>query len=182
MGDFAVGLLPDFGSGAFVMGFAVAQIIVLIAPKRVWDFGAESARDAIIGALIFGFDVGGANDDFGAEGLEHIHFFLALLVGRGENTAIAAHASDEREAHSGIAGGTFDDGATGFEQAIFLGIVDHFDSHPVLDGVAGIEGFDFGEYEGGDFGGQFVDFDEGGIADGFEDIFLIIHIKSTDFK
>ena len=44
VGDAALSLFPDFGSGRLVVRLAVAQVVVLIGEKAVGDFGVQPAR------------------------------------------------------------------------------------------------------------------------------------------
>ena len=142
----AVGLLPDLGTGLLVVRLRVRQVVVLVRFPRVRHFALEPRRHRVVRARILRIDVGRADDHFGAERLQRVDFLLRLLVGGGEDAAVALDDGGDGEAHAGIAGGAFDDRAAGLEQARLLGVLDHLDRHPVLDRVAGIEGLDLGEH------------------------------------
>ena len=121
------------------MGFGIHGIVILIGIIGIGNFAREFFRDGVVAARIFGLDGGGADDDFGAERLQQIDFFLGLLVGDGENHFVTANRGDERQAHAGIAGSAFDDGAAGLEQALFFGLVNHGDADAVFHRAAGID-------------------------------------------
>src|SRR5579862_274868 len=139
VGDLAFAVFPDFRAGGLVVGFRVHRVVVLIGIKRIGNFTREFFGDGIITAGIFGFDSGGADNDFGAQGFEQIHFFLGLLVGDGENHLVAADGSNESKAHSGVAGSAFNDGAAGLEQAALFRVVNHGDADAVFHRAAGID-------------------------------------------
>ena len=136
-------VFPNFRAGGLVVGFGVRGIVVLVRIVGVGNFARQFFGDAVIAARIFGLDGGGANDHFGAEGLQQIHFFLGLLVGGGEDALVAADGGDQRQAHAGVAASAFDDGAAGLEQAFLFGIVNHGDADAVFHGAAGIQHFGF---------------------------------------
>jgi hypothetical protein len=122
-----------------------------------------------------GFDVGGTNDHFGAQGLEDIDLFLGLLVGRGENTFISFDYGCQGQSHAGITGGAFDDGATGLQFAFLFGYFHHFEGHTVFGGVAGIKIFYLRQYGTGQFFGYFIQPDQGSMPDCFQNIAFDIH-------
>ena len=122
-----------------VVRFGIHGIVVLIGIIGIGNFAREFFRDGIVAARIVRLDGGGADDHFGAERLQQIDFFLGLLVGDGENHFVAAHRGDQRQAHAGIAGSAFDDGAAGLEQAFFFGVVNHGDADAVFHRAAGID-------------------------------------------
>ena len=106
----------------------------------------EPAGYGIIAPGILGFYVGRAYDDFGADCFEDVGLFFGLFVRGGENAFIAFDDGSECQAHAGIAGCAFYDGATGFEFAFLLCYFYHFEGHTVLDRVTRVEIVDFGKY------------------------------------
>ena len=108
-----------------IVRFRIHRVFVLIGIKGIGNFAREFCGDGIVAARIFGFDGGGADDHFGAEGFEQIDFFARLFVGDGEDDFVAAHAGDERQAQAGVAGSAFDDRAAGLEFAGAFGFFDH---------------------------------------------------------
>src|SRR5208282_5598070 len=115
--NLALGVFPDFGAGGLVVRFGIGGIVVLIGVIRIGDFTGQLFRDAVIAARIFGLNSGGANDHFGAQGLEQVNFFLGLFVRRCENTFVTAHGGHQSQPHAGVAACAFDDGATGLQKA-----------------------------------------------------------------
>ena len=126
VGDFPVGLAPYFGAGSFEMGLPVRQVVVLVAPVAVGGFLAQLLCHGVIGAGIIGGDISRTNDHLGPYGPEDIHFFLRLLVGGGEDTAVALHGCCQGEAHPCIAGSTLDDGPSRCQLARCFGVFYHF--------------------------------------------------------
>src|SRR5580700_12075430 len=126
------------------MSFRIHGIVVLIGIEGIGNFAREFFGDGIVAARIIGFDGGGADDDFGAEGFEEIDFLLGLLVGDGEYHLVAADRGDQSQTHAGIAARAFNDGAAGFEEAALFGVVNHGDADTVFHRAAriGVVGFD----------------------------------------
>src|SRR6267143_790737 len=141
--DFSFAVFPNFRARRLVVRFRIHWIVVLIGVVRIGNFTSELFCHGIITARIFRLDGRGANDDFGAERFQEIHFFLGLLVRGGENTFITAHGRNKRQPHAGIAGSSFDNRAAWFQQALLLGFVNHGDADAVLHGAAGIGKFRF---------------------------------------
>src|SRR5262249_31939441 len=137
-GDLAFGVVPDFRARGFVVGLRVHRIFVLIRVVGIGNFAREFFGDGVIAARILGFDGSGADDDFGAKGFQQIDFFAGLLIVDGEDDFVATRDGDEGEAHAGIAGGAFDDGAAGFQNATALGVVNHPFADAVFHRAAGI--------------------------------------------
>ena len=72
VGDAAVGLLPDLGSGLLVVRLRVRQVVVLVRLPGVRHFALEPRRHRVVRARILGIDVGRADDDLGAERLQRV--------------------------------------------------------------------------------------------------------------
>lgn len=171
MGDFAFGVFPQFGAGGVVVGVRVHGIFILIGIEGVGNFAGEFLGDGVVAARIVGLDGGGTDDDFGAEGFQEINFFAGLFVGDGEDDFVSAHGSDESEAHAGVAGSAFDDGAAGFEEAFALGFVNHPNADSVFYGAARVEVIGLDVDGRLDVFSEAIEADERGAADGFENVF-----------
>lgn len=169
--DFAFGVFPKLGAGGVVVSVGIHGIFILIRIKGVGNFAGEFFGDGVVAARVVGLDGGGTDDDFCAKGFEEINFFARLLVGDGEDDFVTAHGGDEGEAHAGVAGSAFDDGAAGFEEAFALGLVDHPDADAIFDGAAGVEVIGFDVDGRLNVFGEAVEADERGAADGFENVF-----------
>ena len=143
MGDFSFAVFPNFRAGGLVVRFRIHGIVVLIGVVGIGNFARKFFRDGIVAARIVRLDGGGTNDDFRAEGLEEIDFFLGLLIRGGENAFVTAHGGDQRQPHAGISGSAFDNRAAGFEQALFFGVINHGDADAVFHRAAGIGEFRF---------------------------------------
>ena len=168
--DPAVGLVPDLRAGLLVVGLGVRRVVVLVGLPAVRGLALEPRRHRVVRARILGLDVGGADDDLGAEGAQRVDLLLRLLVGGGEDAVVALDHRGDRQAHAGVARGALDDRAAGLEPAVALGVLDHLQRHPVLDRVAGVEGLDLGDDLGGDHApGDAVEPHHRRVADGVED-------------
>ncbi len=139
MRDFAFRVFPNLGAGGLVVRFWIGGIVVLIGIEGVGDFARQLFRHAVVAAGIFRLDGGGANNHFGAQCLKQVYFFFRLLIGGCEHALVAAHGRDQRQSHAGVAGGAFDDGAAGLQQAAFFGVVDHGDADAVFHRATGIQ-------------------------------------------
>ena len=102
MGDAALGLLPDFGTGRLVVRLAVAQVVVLVGEKAVGDFGVQPTRHRVVRIGMVRRHVGRADVNFGSEGAQHVHFFFGLLVAHRANEAVSFDDGCQREAHTGV--------------------------------------------------------------------------------
>ena len=60
-----------------VVRLGIHRIFVLIGVEGIGNFAGEFFGHGIVAARIVGFDRRGADDHFGAEGLQQIDFFLA---------------------------------------------------------------------------------------------------------
>ena len=95
---------------------------------------------------------------------------LLSLAGGREDAAIALHHAGNRQSHAGVAGGPLDDRAARLQQTGPLGVLDHPHRHPVLDRIAGIEGFELYQHGSVDHtAGDSIDADHRRIADDVED-------------
>src|SRR5258708_3192742 len=136
--DFAFAVFPDFRAGGAVVRLGIHGVLVLIRIIRIGNFASELFRDGIVAPRVLRLDGGGADNDFGAQGLEKIDFFLGLFVRGGEDALVAAHGGNQGKSHAGIAGGAFDNRAARFEEAFLFGVVNHGDADAVLHRAAGI--------------------------------------------
>ncbi len=170
--DFTFGLFPNLRPRRLVMRLAVAEVVVLVGEVGVGDLRIQTPRHRIVAVGVVGGHVGGADVDFCAERPQYIHFLLALLVAEGADEFVAFDNGCEREAHAGVAGGAFNDGAAGLEQTVFLGIFDHFQGHTVLGAVSGVEVFHFGVHGSGNAFHGFVQLDQWCTANGFQNVLV----------
>ena len=144
VGDLSFRVLPDFWARGEVMGRGIHGIVVLVRIVGIGYLAGEFFRHGIVTAGIVRLDRRGADNHFRAQRFQEVNFFLGLLIRDGENHLVAANGGNQRQPHSGIAGGAFDDGAAGLQQAFFLGVVDHGDADAVFHRAPWVEvvGFD----------------------------------------
>jgi hypothetical protein len=116
------------------------------SPSTSSGLPSRAAKTRNSTSAVFGIHVGRADDHFRAERSERVHLFLRLLVGRRENALVALYHGRDRQAHPGVAGCPLDNRAAGLQQSGALRVFNHLHRHPILDGVAGIEGLDLGEH------------------------------------
>src|SRR5207302_3205944 len=169
MRDLALRVLPDLGARGAIVGLGIHGVVVLIGVKGIGDFTGQFLGHGIVAARIIGLDGGGADNHFGTKALEEIDFLLRLFIGNCEDHLIAADGGDERQAHAGIAGGAFDDGAGGLEETLALGFVDHGNPDAVLDRTAGIQVIGFDVDLGFAVAGDTIEANDRRMTDGFED-------------
>ena len=103
---------------------------------------------------------------------------IVLTEGAKGMKGAIAKALELREANAGVAAGRLDDERAGLQLAGLFGGLDHGERDAVLHGTAGVERFDFHE----DFGAafvKFVDADERGAADFFEDVVCDVHGRGS---
>src|SRR4029077_19851238 len=143
MSDFAFSIFPNLRAGGLVVRFGIGRIVVLIGVERVGNFAGQLFRYAVIAAGIFRFDGGGTDNHFGAQGFQQVDFLFGLLIGSREHAFVTPYRRDQRQSHAGVAGGAFDDGAAGLQQAFFFGVIDHGDANAVFHGAAGIQHLGF---------------------------------------
>src|SRR5690606_27041996 len=130
----AVGLAVDLLAGEFLVGLDVPLAVVLVEVERAGGLVGDAFGDVDVVVGRVAGDVGGGDDDLGAEGAEAVDLLLAHLVGHGEDGLVALGCGGHGGAHAGVAAGVLDDGAAGLEQAVLLGLVDDVPRHAVLDG------------------------------------------------
>ena len=90
---------------------------------------------------------------------------------RHRATNCTSRGAHHRQRHAGIAGGRFDHGIAGLEQALGLGIENDGDREAVLDRAAGIERFDLGVERHISRRDALQAYDRG-MADGVENTFM----------
>jgi hypothetical protein len=105
----------------------------------------------------------------GAIGQHQAPALDAHAVGHDQDQRVALDRRHHRQADAGVARGRLDDGATGFQQAARLGVLDHGQRDAVLDRTARVGALgldpDFGRAE------QALHADVRRAADGGEDVF-----------
>ncbi len=139
---------------------------------------------AVFGGELFGFfdHAGtacgaGGDDDSGSEEAHELAALDGEGFGHGDDEGIAFGGADHGEADAGVAAGGFDYGLAGFEGALLFGVFDDSEGEAVFDGAEGVEGFDF-YVEVDAFGGEVVDADGGGVADGAQDV-VVFHLGGS---
>jgi hypothetical protein len=156
------------------MRLAVVEVVPLVGEQHavllgLAQFICETAADMLVVVRIaegqcWHFD------EFSAEQAQHVLLFLALRFRNHDDGAIAARGGDQRKADAGVAGGAFDNEATGLEIAALLRLKDHLLAGAVLHRLARIHELGLAENGAtGDFRGAFQ-FDERRVADGFDDV------------
>ena len=102
--------------------------------------------------------------EFGAEGRQEVPSFEAHRLRHREDHLVSFRSSDPGEADAGVSAGGFDDGGAFFQDAGLFGVPDHLQGDPVLDGPAGVEGFDL-EDEAGFLPFESADLQQGRASD-----------------
>ena len=146
VGDPALGLLPDLGTGLLVVGPRVVRVGVLVGLPGA-GLAGEPVGDVVVGVGVLGRHRRRADDDLGAVGLQHVALVLADLVGADEDALVPLGLRHHREPDPGVARRRFDDRAARLELARGLGGLDHPGRDAVLHRAAGVEVLDLGEHE-----------------------------------
>ena len=130
--DLPFAVLPNLRSRGEVVRLGIHRVVVLIRIIGIGNFAREFLCHRVVAARIFRLHCRGAHDDFRAQGLQQIHFFLRLLVRCCKHAFVAAHCRHQRQPHAGIPRGAFDDRAARFQQAAFFGVINHGHADAVL--------------------------------------------------
>ena len=151
MGDASIGVRPYLGPGRFIMGCLICRVVVLVQVYRTGNFFGKALRHGVVGPWILRGYVGRAYDHLGAQCPQNIQFFLALFVGGRKNTPVPTRHGSHCQRYACIAARTFDDGPSGPQQAVLLGVFDHGHTDAVLDRPARIEILQLGQHRTGPF-------------------------------
>ena len=173
MRDLPFRILPDFRTRGAVMGLRVHRIFVLVGIKRIGNLFPQLFRHRVVAARIVRLDGRGADNHFGAESLEQVHFFLRLLVRDSEDHLVAAHRRHQRQPQSGIARRAFDDRAAGLEQSFALGFIDHGNADAVLHRTARIQIVGLDVHFGLELSGHAVQPHQRRATNRFENVFAL---------
>jgi hypothetical protein len=147
--------------------------VVLIRQKRAL-LVADALGHLVVGAGVVGLDVGRADDDLAAVGLEERHLFLRDLVRRRADHPVPLQDRGHGQTDAGVARGGLDDRAPGLEQPFALGLLDHGDSDPVFDALARIEILELGG-ESRPPGAEPGELDQRRVPQGCEDVLVDLH-------
>ena len=143
--DLAAGLLPDLRRRDVVVRLRVRHVRVLIGLEAARDLLGEPRRDGVVRLGRVVVDRGRRDHDLGAVRAQHRDLLLAHLVGHDEDAAVALARRRDGEADAGVARGRLDDRPAGLELPLALGLLDHREADPVLDGSAGVQVLELGE-------------------------------------
>ena len=168
--DPLLGPFPQFRARRPDVGRRVRRVVVLVHVEGVGRLLRETARDLVVGARILGVHRRGADDDLRPQRPQDRDLLGTLLVRGREDAPVAARDGGEREAHAGVAARALDDRAAGRDLAPRLGILEHRDPDPVLDGAAGVEVLELREDGAGEVRGQAVHAHQRSPADRSEDV------------
>lgn len=130
--NFTASLIPDFGTSGLDVGATISNIVELVGPDGVFEaFGVSASLVVVVFRILKGDGRHGI--DFGAEQSQEIDLALGLGVGHVNDQLVALGAADVCQTDARVAGGTFDDSATGLQQAAFLGILDDIEGSAILN-------------------------------------------------
>ena len=104
----------------------------------------------------------GRQHQFCAVGFQQLLPFNAHRVGHYDDHLITHWNGHRRQTDAGIAGGGFDNCATGLQHAPSFRIPDHLQGHPVFHRAAGIKALQFCQDPGK--GVRYMQFQQGGVA------------------
>ena len=163
------------------MALAIGGVVELVGPDRTVRLGLRQLLGEAAGDLhvIVRVDVADGRhlDQRRAGEPQHVLLFLALRLRNDDHRAVAERVADEREADAGIAGGALDDDAAGPERPALLGIADDGERGAVLDRLAGVHELGLAEDLAAGFLRGALQFDQGGVADRFDDAVADSHVR-----
>ena len=169
--DRAVRVFPDLRTGGGFMDGGVRRVDELAGDEAAGDLRRQLIRfgDGTLHALgAFG------QDDLRAVGFEDVAALDAHGLGHREDGFIALGSRDGCEADAGVAGGRLDNDGALFQEALFLGVLDHRLRDTVLDASGRVEVFEFDEKGGLQV--QFLfdvgHFDQRGVTDELDSSFI----------
>jgi hypothetical protein len=106
---------------------------------------------------------------------QHVLLFLRLRVRHQDQRAEPARFADQCEADAGVARRAFDDEATGLDEAATLAVEHHVFRGAVLDRAARVQELGFAENGAARQLRRLPQLDEGGVADGVDEVLPNIH-------
>ncbi|MNM58602.1 hypothetical protein D3C81_698360 [compost metagenome] len=165
MGDGALGLLPDLGAGAVVVGDRVVAVGELVQHQAA-TFGLQ-----LLGQVTGAFHALflGHQDQLGAVGG---HGGLALgggVVGHDQDHLVALDRRRHGQGDTGVAGGGFDQGVAGLDLAAQFGAGDHRQRRAVLHRAGRIVTFELEQEGVAGFTSNALQANQGRIADAIGD-------------
>src|SRR5690625_7607552 len=98
---------------------------------RVGDLLAQSPGYRVITLRVIRLNIGWADNDFGTHRPEEIDLGLALFISSCKNTSISTNSCNQGKSHSGIARGSFDNGASRLQNALLFSGINHLHSNSV---------------------------------------------------
>ncbi len=156
--NLAVQFFPHFRAGGFYVGAAVGDIIELIGPDCAGFMGLRHFLGDALGHVDIVFRVGVGDRVYFAQvsagDPEHVFLFLGLRARDDDDGFVAARRRHKRQADTGVAGGAFDDHASGFQQAAFFRILDDIERGAVFHRAARIQEFRLAVYVAAGFLGR----------------------------
>ena len=132
MSNLSICIPPYLRAGGLIVRYRIRQVVVLVRIIGIFGFPSDPLGHRIIGARVLGRDRSRAHNDFGTDSTQNINLFPGLLVSQGKNTTITLGNRSKRQPHAGISGSPLNNRSPWLQVAPGLGILNHFDSHPVL--------------------------------------------------
>ncbi len=168
VGDPAVGLGPDLGTGGQFVGLGIVGVGVLVRPERSRGLAEHPLGRGVVRRRVVGGDGDGAHDDLTAVGPQQIDLLGCHLVGDDEDAVVAPLGGHDGEPDTGVARRGFDDRPARLQEPVAFRSVDHRDGRPVLDAPPGIGRLDLRHDRGGKPGADPTQANHGGVADQVE--------------
>src|SRR5690625_7551217 len=90
---------------------------------------AQTPGFRVITLRVIRLNIGWADNDFGTHRPEEIDLGLALFISSCKNTSISTNSCNQGKSHSGIAGGSFDNGTSRLQNALLFSGINHLHSN-----------------------------------------------------
>ena len=131
----------QLGAGALLVREGVGLVAVLVEHHPVGVLARDLLGDAhgLVGAA-----GGGRGDDLGAPHAQQLAPLLGGVLGHHADDAVALELGRHRQRDAGVAAGRLEDRAAGTQGAVLLGLLDHPQRRPVLDGAGRVAVLELG--------------------------------------
>ena len=121
------------------------MIVILVRVQTVGRLLRNLAGNTVVTTRILGFDRGRRYNYLGPKSLKRMNLLIAHLIGHNEDALVALHRCGDSEPHACVSRSGFNDGSTGLDHALTLGVFDDRDADTVFDGSSRVEELNFGQ-------------------------------------
>ena len=168
----AIRIRPDFLRGGLAVDGRIGRILELLGDERTGRFLGEGFSPGDGAFHSFG---GRGEFEFGSQQGQQGSPFQTHAFGHGQDELVTFGGRDEGEGDAGVAGSRLDDRGLGGDEPLLLASLNHRGPDPILHAAQRIEKFTLHGDRCRQAGGDALQFDQGGSADGSKDVFVNGH-------